>query len=137
MSSQETSQKKPDVISPEDARRFFEDGARRWRKPHEGKKMIGDMRDIDSMDFRGVRAAFKVTETLPHDHDADGNRLPGDPERYREHYDLGLTAVRNAGLLPLDERFEAGYTRWAGAVVNEAAELAEKAKTAETLPPAA
>ncbi|MBI1856825.1 hypothetical protein HY003_00640 [Candidatus Saccharibacteria bacterium] len=135
MSSPESEQKMPDVINPNDARRFFEDGARRWRKPHHNRHIAPSGLDTDSMDFRGVRAAFKVTETLPHEYDADGNLLPGDPNKYKEHYELGLTAVRNAGLLPLDQRFETGYTRLAGAVVNEAAELAAKAKNPETLPP--
>lgn len=124
MNSLETEQTRPDVISPHDARRFFEDGARRWRKPH--KKMIDPKRDADSMDFRGVRAAFTVTETLPHIYDAEGKRLPDDSEKFKEHYDLGLTAIRNAGILPLDERFVAGYTRWAEAVVNEAAGLPQQ-----------
>lgn len=132
MSSQESPQKKPYIMSPENARRFFEDGARRWRMPHHNRRIAPIGLDTDSMYFRGVRAAIKVTETLPHDYNVDGNRLPGDPDKYKEHYDLGLTAVQSAGLLPLDERFEAGYKRLAGAVVNEAAELAEMAKSPET-----
>jgi hypothetical protein len=114
------------VIDPETARQFWEDGTRRWRMPHQGRRIAPSGLDTDSMDFRGVRAALAVTGTLPHDYDAEGNQLPGDPEKYREHYGLGLTAVQNAGLVPLDERFEAGYNRWAEAVINEATTIATR-----------
>ena len=119
------------IIDEEVARRFYEDGARRWRMPHK-RRVPGSGLDTDSMDFRGVRLAMRVTDTLPHDFDTEGGRLPGDPDRYREHYELGLAAVRRAGLLPLDERFVGGYERLTTAIVSEAIELAQRAQ-AETV----
>src|SRR3990167_10531695 len=99
MSSEETSQKKPDVISTEDSRRFFEDGAYRWRKPHHGRRIAPSGLDTDSMDFRGVRAALTVTGALPKELDTEGKRLHIDPVVTKEHFDLGLIAIRQAGTL--------------------------------------
>ncbi len=115
---------KAHVIGIDDAIRFHQDGARRWRMPH--KRLIGPGRDTDSMDFRGVRAAFKATESLPREYDPEGHRLPVNPELVKTHMDLGLTAIREAGTLPLDDKFVGGYQRWTDAIVHEAAEQAER-----------
>ena len=128
MSSEETPQKKPDVISTEDSRRFFEDGAYRLRKPHHGRRIAPSGLDTDSMDFRGVRAALTVTGALPKERDTEGKRLPTDPATAKEIFDLGLTAIRQAGSLPLDDRFVEGYQRWADAVVRDEARLAQNAQ---------
>ena len=122
------------VVGEYDARRFYEDGARRWRRPHQGKRIAPSGLDTDSMDFRGVRAAFAATATLPKEHDTEGKRLPIDPKLVKEHYDLGMVAIQRAGLLPLDERFVVGYERWADAVVRDEIRLAQRAQ--ETVPPA-
>ena len=128
MNSTEEGPKRPAVISPDRARRFFEDGARRWRKPHQGRRIATSGLDTDSMDFRGVRAAFAVTDTLAKDRDVEDTRLPVEPDVAAKHYALGLTAIRQAGLLPLDDRFVAGYQRWADAVVEDQARLVREAQ---------
>lgn len=115
-----------EILEPAGARRSYEDGARRWRRPHHGRRIAPSGLDTDSMDFRGVRTAFSVTSTLPkRETGADGESLPRDPEATRQHYLMGLAAVQEAGLLPLDDRFVAGYMRWAEAVVRDEARLAE------------
>jgi hypothetical protein len=108
------------VLGPVSARLSYEDGSRRWRKPHHGRRVAPSGIDTDSMDYRGVRTAFNVTSTLPpREVGTDGEDLPRDPEATRQHYLLGLAAVQEAGLLPLDDRFVAGYMRWADATVRD------------------
>lgn len=119
------------VMDPEVARRYYEDGARRWRKP---RRKHPNGLDTKSIDFRGVMAAFTVTESLPDQYDKNDEKIPIDPSKVKEHYDIGLTAVRNAGLLPLDERFVEGYSRWANAIVDEATQLADKARNDSLAP---
>lgn len=110
------------VIGEERARKLYEDGAARWRMPHQNRRIAPNGVDTDSMDYRGVLAAFAAIDTLPKDRDAEGRRLPLNPQLTQEHFRLGLLAVGETGLLPLDDRFVAGYERLTGAIVAEAVE---------------
>lgn len=98
------------VIDPQYARQYFENGALRWRLPHRAVTGLTG-HDLDSMDMRGVFAAFHVGKNFPPEQDQDGNHIPADPEKVKTHMDLGLSAIQGAGLLPLDDRFVGGYTR--------------------------
>jgi|GEM_PF-4086180 len=133
MSDRLTQSRLNSVIGEHDARRFYEDGARRWRKPHTGRRIAPSGLDTDSMDFRGVRAAFTATHTLPSADTEEVRRSPIDPAVAKEHYDIGLQAIQAAGLLPLDDRFVAGYERWADAVVRDQTRLAERAQDMASL----
>ncbi len=118
------------VLNPDEAHQYYEDGSRRWRKPHHNKRIAPSGLDTDSMDFRGVRAALSVTGTLPsREIDSEGQKAPRPLEVTRKHYQLGLTAIQEAGLLPLDDRFVEGYTRWADAVIEDELKFSEPVDT--------
>lgn len=125
------------VINEQAARSFYEDGARRWRMPHQGRRVAPNGLDTDSMHFRGIRAAFEATHTLPFDYDAEGKQLPLDPTSIKEHYNLGLTAIQAAGMLELDDRFVGAYQGWADLVVRDQARLLQNAQKADHTQPLA
>jgi len=100
------------VISEEQARRFHSDGANRLRLL---RRKMWNGHNLDSQDFRGVRAALVVAGTLAHEVDNDGKRLPYSPDQVRQHMDLGITAIQEAGLTPLSIPFREGYDRMADA----------------------
>lgn len=99
------------IVGPKEALRLYGEGVRRLRKPE--PHLIGPGRDANSYDFRGVGAAMNVVSNFPHQTDAEGNRLPADPEAIKTHMEQGLAEITRAGRgqRPLADDFVAGYTR--------------------------
>jgi len=54
-----------------------------------------------------------VVRTFPHETDADGHRLPDDPDAIKAHMEQGLDEITRAGrgMRPLAGDFVAGYQR--------------------------
>jgi hypothetical protein len=54
-----------------------------------------------------------VVRTFPHETDADGRRLPDDPDAINAHMEQGLAEITRAGrgMRPLAGEFVAGYER--------------------------
>lgn len=91
-------------LSPELARELHLSGENRIRIR---RRQMMHGTDLGSQRFCGVRAALLVVNLYPKDeviHDRPA------PEVMETHMNLGLRAIREAGIIPLSDSFVEGYT---------------------------